>query len=67
MDEKRGQLAAKTRGLIPVGTLNILYSADLRGLLDFEEAIAQLRQTSFHADPEMVDALIQEVRARKGT
>ena len=65
IDEKRGRLAAKACGLIPVGTLNILNSADLRGLLDFEQAVAKLCKTSFRADPKMVNSLIQEVRARK--
>jgi hypothetical protein len=65
IDEKRGRTAAKTRGLAPVGTLNILYSADLRGLLDFEQSVDRLRRTTFHADSKMVDALVREVRARK--
>lgn len=65
IDERKGRLAAEKRGLVPLGTLNILESADLRGLLDFEEAVARLRGTNFRADPELVDGLISKVRARR--
>jgi predicted nucleic acid-binding protein len=67
IDEKQGRLAAKTRGLTTLGTLNILNSADLRGLLDFEESVMKLRQTNFRVDSEMIEAFIREVRTRKGT
>jgi predicted nucleic acid-binding protein len=65
IDERKGRLAAEQRGIIPVGTLNILDSAELRGLLNFEEAVARLRKTSFHVEPALVDALIERVRSRK--
>lgn len=65
MDERRGRLAAHERSLLPVGTLNLLDSADLRGLLDFEQAVASLMRTTFHIEPRLVDALLERVRARK--
>lgn len=65
IDERKGRLAAEQRGLLPVGTLTLLDSADRRGLTDFEQAIAKLRKTSFHVDPEMLEFLLAEVRARK--
>jgi predicted nucleic acid-binding protein len=66
MDERRGRIAAELRGLIPVGTLTILDSADRRGLVDFEQAVAKLQITSFHIDPDLIAFLLEEVRARKG-
>jgi predicted nucleic acid-binding protein len=65
IDERKGRLAAEQRGILPVGTLNILDSADLRGLLDFEEAVARLRKTNFHVEPALVEALILNARARR--
>jgi len=67
IDEKRGRLAARERGLVPVGTLNILNAADLRGLIDFAQAIAKLRQTTFRADSKLLNTLIQDARTRKGS
>jgi predicted nucleic acid-binding protein len=65
MDERKGRLAAEQRGLVPLGTLNVLESADIQGLLDFEEAVAKLRKTNFHVDPMLVDARTLQVRSRK--
>jgi predicted nucleic acid-binding protein len=65
MDERKGRVAAELRGLIPVGTLTILDSADRRGLIDFEQAVAKLQLTSFHVDPDLVAFLLEETHARK--
>lgn len=65
MDERKGRMAAEQRGLIPVGSLTLLDSADRRGLVNFAEAIAKLKTTSFHVDPELVAFLLDEVKARK--
>lgn len=64
IDERKGRLAAEMRGIVPVGTLNILYTSHLRGLLDFEATIDRLRQTSFHLEPAIIEELIRKVRAR---
>ena len=65
IDERLGRIAAEARGIVAVGTLNILNTADLRGLVDFEDAIKRLQRTSFHMDSEMIRALLERVRARK--
>jgi predicted nucleic acid-binding protein len=65
MDERRGRLAAKKCGLTAVGILNVLDSADRRGLLNFEEAITRLRRTNFHVDANLIESLVEQVRKRK--
>jgi predicted nucleic acid-binding protein len=65
IDEKTGREVAEERGLVALGTLNILNAADLRGFVDCMSAIERLRQTNFHITDAMVDALLREVRARK--
>jgi predicted nucleic acid-binding protein len=62
IDERKGRLIAEQRGLIPVGTLNILYSAHLRGFLKFEESVQRLLRTSFHADPIQIQALVERIQ-----
>lgn len=65
MDERRGRLAAEARGLLPVGTLNVLDLADERGLLDGVEMLETLRQTTFRADSELLDRFETRMKARK--
>jgi len=65
IDERDGWLVAQQKGLIPIGTLNVLYSADGLGLLDFEVAIARLRRTNFHVDNRLLDTLVERVRAKR--
>ena len=65
MDERRGRFEAEKRGLLPVGTLNLLDAADARGLLDFEEMARRLQQTNFRIDPAIIDKLIQRARQRR--
>lgn len=60
MDERRGRSAAEARGLLPVGTLNILDLADEQGLLDGTAMLEALKQTTFRAD----DALLERFEAR---
>ncbi len=55
MDERKGRAAAKARGLLPVGTLNLIDLADEQRLLDGIQALHDLRQTTFRADPELLE------------
>lgn len=55
IDERLGRGAAKARGLIPVGTLNLIDLADEHGLLDGTAALQDLRQTTFRAAPELLE------------
>jgi hypothetical protein len=65
IDERKGRLLAEQRGILPVGTLTVLYSADLRDLLDFEKVVEKLLRTSFHVDPALIKDLVGRVRLRK--
>lgn len=65
IDEASGRRAAQSRGLRPLGTLAILVSADMRGLLDLEDALNRLRETNFHVPPATIEALIRDARNRK--
>ena len=65
MDERRGRSAAEARGLLAVGTLNILDLADERGLLDGVAVLETLKQTTFRADAELLDRFEARMRARK--
>ncbi len=65
IDERKGRRAAAEHGLNPLRTLNILYAANMRGFVDFERAIRELRKTSFRMRDDMVAVLLDRVRARK--
>ena len=65
MDERRGRAAAEARGLLPIGTLNILDLADERGLLDGVTSLNELKRTTFRADQELLDRSEERMRARK--
>ncbi len=65
MDERLGRGAAEARGLIPVGTLNLIDLADEQGLLDGIAALNHLRQTTFRAAPELLGRLEARMKARQ--
>lgn len=65
MDERRGRAAAEARGLLPIGTLNILDLADERGLLDGVTALNDIKRTTFRADQELLDRFEARMMARK--
>ena len=52
--------AAQSLGLHVAGSLSVLINSGWRGLVDFDDALNRLRQTSFHA----TDELFQMVRER---
>lgn len=65
MDERLGRGAAEARGLIPVGTLNLIDLADEQGLLDGIAALNDLRQTTFRAAPELLGRFEARMKARQ--
>lgn len=65
MDERLGRAAAEARGLLPIGTLNILDLADERGFLDGVRALRDLKQTTFRADEVLLDHFEARMMARK--
>jgi predicted nucleic acid-binding protein len=65
MDERRGRSAAEARGLLPIGTLNILDLADERGLLNGINSLNDLKKTTFRADEELLDRFEARMMARQ--
>jgi predicted nucleic acid-binding protein len=57
IDEWRGRREASKRRLHVIGTLGVLRTAGDQGLLDFRQAIAQLRNTNFRFTQELLDRL----------
>lgn len=60
IDERRGREEAEGRGLSVVGTLGVIAAAHESGLLDLAEALDRLRQTTFHASPKLLAAILQK-------
>lgn len=65
MDERRGRAAAEARGLLPIGTLNLIDLADERRLFDGIDALNDLRRTTFRADPELLDRFEVRMKSRR--
>lgn len=66
IDEKLGRQAAKQRGLQVAGTLGVLLDAGSVNLIDFEQAIHRLRQTTFYLTDALVEELRRELIRRRG-
>ena len=60
IDERTGRRAAILRNLFVTGTLGILRAAAEQGLVDREEAIKRLTETSFRASPKMLRFIISK-------
>lgn len=58
MDERAGRREASRRNLRVTGTLGILRAAAELGLVDSDEAINRLSQTSFRASPKLLRFII---------
>jgi predicted nucleic acid-binding protein len=65
MDERRGRMAAETRGLLAVGTLNLIDLADEQQLCNGIEVLNNLRQTTFRADEELLKRFEARMNARR--
>ena len=64
IDERRGRLEAKRRGLATTGTLGVLLAAAQKGLIDAAAAYQQLAtKTNFRCSPELHESFLQRVRA----
>jgi predicted nucleic acid-binding protein len=63
IDERRGRLEAKRRGLATTGTLGVLLAAAQKGLIDAAAAYQQLAtKTNFRCGPELQQNFLQLVR-----
>ncbi|MBV9404548.1 MAG: DUF3368 domain-containing protein, partial [Acidobacteriaceae bacterium] len=66
IDEMEGRAEARRRHLLVTGTVGVLASAHLAGLLDFEQAVARLRETNFYIADEVIAAVRQDLAGVKG-
>ena len=63
IDERRGRLEAKRRGLATTGTLGVLLAGAQRGLVDATSAFEQLvAATTFRCTPELRKGFLERVR-----
>jgi predicted nucleic acid-binding protein len=63
IDERRGRMEAQRRGLATTGTLGVILTAHLRGLLNAEGVYRQLlTTTNFRSTPELESRFLQRVR-----
>jgi predicted nucleic acid-binding protein len=63
IDEQEGRQEAVLRGLKVAGTLSVLDEADQAGLVIFDDAVAELRKTSFRVS----QAVLSEIRQKRST
>lgn len=64
IDERRGRLEARRRGLATTGTLGVLLAAGQRGLIDAKAIYQQLStKTNFRSSPELESRFLERARA----
>jgi predicted nucleic acid-binding protein len=61
IDDKAGRQEAVRRGLKVAGTLSVLDEADRAGLVVFDDAVAELRKTSFRVSA----AVLSEIKRKR--
>ena len=59
-DEQAGRQEAVRRGLRVAGTLSVLDEADQAGLVSFDQAVTQLRKTSFRVSQAVISEIMQK-------
>jgi predicted nucleic acid-binding protein len=57
IDDLTGRQEAIRRGLKVAGTLSVLDEADLAGLVVFDDAVSELRKTSFRVSPAVLSEI----------
>ena len=60
IDEQAGRQEAVRRGLRVAGTLSVLDEADQAGLVSFDQAVTQLRKTSFRVSQAVISEIMQK-------
>ena len=60
MDDRKGVIAARLKGLRVTGTLGILDIAAQRGLVHFAQAVNRLRRTTFRIPDAILDSLLKK-------
>jgi predicted nucleic acid-binding protein len=66
MDDRKGVIVARAKGLRVTGTLGVLDIAAHRGLVNFAQVISRLRRTTFRIPEALLDSLLQK-HAPKGS
>jgi predicted nucleic acid-binding protein len=66
MDDRKGVIVARGRGLRVTGTLGVLDIAAERGLVDFAQAVDRLRRTSFRIPEALLDRLLKKHVQQEG-
>src|SRR5499426_462293 len=65
MDDFEGRQEAERRALTVTGTLGVLETAAIRGLIDLPSVLAQLQATTFYASQRLYDEVLARAVARK--
>src|SRR5919201_5378789 len=65
MDDLDGRRVASACGVIVTGTMGILETAAIRGLIDLPSVLTQLQATTFYASQSLYDAVLARDAARK--
>ena len=60
MDDRKGVIVARGKGLRVTGTLGVLDIAAERGLVNFAQAVARLRGTTFRIPEALLDSLLKK-------
>ena len=65
MNEKLGVRIAREQGLAVTGTLGVLLQASKRGLVDMEQALAELQRTDFRCSRRVLEEVRRLATASK--
>ena len=65
VDETNARKEATRRNIPIIGTLGVLSNAAAAGLINLQNALAELRKTSFFASPELILRLLEEDARRQ--
>jgi predicted nucleic acid-binding protein len=60
LDDYKARMIAEEKGLAVIGTLGLLKRASQQGLMDLSEAFDRLQKTTFRADPELMESMLQQ-------
>jgi predicted nucleic acid-binding protein len=66
MDERKGVMVARGKGLRVTGTLGVLDLGAQRGLVNFGQAVNRLRRTTFRFPEALLDSLIKKHAQQRG-
>lgn len=65
IDERKGVNQARRRGFRVTGLLGLLEMAAQAGLVDFEQAVEQLRRTTFRSPEALLDLMLKRNRKER--